>query len=68
MFDEPYFLTKGGPGVSSQTIAMHIYRRGFGEYHFGYASTLGLILFLIVLLVTVVMFAFQNRWVHYDTE
>jgi multiple sugar transport system permease protein len=68
MFDEPYFLTKGGPGVSSQTIAMHIYRRGFGEYHFGYASTLGLILFLIVLAVTIVMFAFQNKWVHYDTE
>jgi multiple sugar transport system permease protein len=68
MFDEPYFLTRGGPGVSSQTIAMHIYRRGFGEYHFGYASTLGLILFLIVLTVTIIMFAFQHKWVTYDTE
>lgn len=68
MFDEPYFLTKGGPGVSSQTIAMHIYRKGFGEYHFGYASALGLILFVIVLIITILMFSFQNRWVHYDTE
>jgi multiple sugar transport system permease protein len=68
MFDEPYFLTRGGPGVSSQTIAMHIYRKGFGEYHFGYASTLGLILFVVVLAVTVLMFAFQKKWVTYDTE
>ena len=68
MFDEPYFLTKGGPGVSSQTIAMHIYRKGFGEYHFGYASCLGLILFVIVLLVTFVQFGLQGKWVTYDNE
>ena len=68
MFDEPYFLTRGGPGVSSQTIAMHIYRRGFSEFHFGYASTLGLILFVMVLIVTIVMFSFQKKWVHYDYE
>ncbi len=68
MFDEPYFLTRGGPGVSSQTLAMHIYRKGFGEYQFGYASTLGLILFLVVLLITFVQFALQNKWVHYDNE
>ncbi len=68
IFDETYFLTKGGPGVSSQTIAMHIYRKGFQEYHFGYASTLGLILFIIVLIVTIIMFAGQNKWVNYDME
>lgn len=68
MFDETYFLTKGGPGVSSQTFAMHIYRKGFQEYHFGYASTLGLILFLVVLVITILMFRYQNKWVTYDTE
>lgn len=68
MFDETYFLTKGGPGVSSQTIAMHIYRKGFQEYHFGYAATLGLILFIIALIVTVLMFRYQNKWVNYDLE
>ena len=68
MFDEPYFLTRGGPGVSSQTIAMHIYRKGFGEYHFGYAASLGLILFLIVLFVTFIQFSLQNKWVNYDNE
>ncbi|HBE77186.1 MAG TPA: sugar ABC transporter permease [Firmicutes bacterium] len=68
MFDEPFFLTKGGPGVSSTTMAMHIYRRGFGEYHFGYASTLGVILFVAVLIVTFVQFSFQNKWVSYDYE
>lgn len=68
MFDETYFLTKGGPGVSSQTIAMHIYRKGFQEYHFGYASTLGLILFIIALAITILMFRYQHKWVNYDLE
>lgn len=68
MFDETYFLTKGGPGVSSQTVAMHIYRKGFQEYHFGYASTLGLVLFVIVLIITILMFKYQHKWVTYDTE
>ncbi len=68
MFDEPYFLTKGGPGVSSQTIAMHIYRKGFGEFQIGYASTLGVVLFIVVLLVTFIQFYLQKKWVSYDYE
>jgi multiple sugar transport system permease protein len=68
MFDEPYFLTKGGPGVSSQTMAMHIYRKGFGEFQIGYASTLGVVLFALVLIVTYVQFSQQNKWVSYDFE
>lgn len=68
MFDEPYFLTKGGPGVSSQTIAMHIYRKGFGEFQIGYASTLGVVLFIVVLLVTFMQFYLQKKWVSYDYE
>ena len=68
VFDEPYFLTNGGPGVSSQTLAMQIYRKGFGQYHFGYASALGVVLFLLVIAVTVLMFSTQKKWVNYDTE
>lgn len=68
VFDEPYFLTNGGPGVSSQTLAMQIYRKGFGQYHFGYASALGVILFVIVIVVTLIMFGTQKKWVTYDTE
>lgn len=68
VFDEPYFLTNGGPGVSSQTLAMQIYRKGFGQYHFGYASALGVILFVLVILVTILMFSTQKKWVTYDTE
>lgn len=68
VFDEPYFLTNGGPGVSSQTLAMQIYRKGFGQYHFGYASALGVILFVMVIAVTILMFSLQNKWVVYDAE
>ena len=68
MFDEPYFLTKGGPGVSSQTIAMHIYRKGFGEFNIGYGSTLGVVLFVLVLVVTFIQFSLQEKWVSYDFE
>ncbi|MCP4403180.1 MAG: sugar ABC transporter permease [bacterium] len=68
IFDEPFLLTKGGPGDASRTIALHIYQKAFQEYNLGYASTFALALFVIVASVTVFQFAFQKKWVNYDYE
>jgi multiple sugar transport system permease protein len=32
----------------------------------GYASAAAMVLFLIVLVLTLVQYGLQNRWVHYD--
>lgn len=48
VFNEPYILTKGGgPGISSTTIAVHMYQSGFFKDKMGYASTLAVLIFMI---------------------
>lgn len=49
VFEEVYIMTQGGPRNSSKTIVYYLYDRGFQQLEFGYACTIGLILFLIVL-------------------
>jgi multiple sugar transport system permease protein len=66
IFDEPYFLTKGGPGDASLTVVLHLYRMAFQSSQIGYASIYALALFLIALVLTLVQFNLQKRWVTYD--
>lgn len=62
VFNEPYILTKGGgPGVSSTTIAVHMYQSGFFKDKMGYASTLAVLIFTITASLAVVqMLAFKT--------
>jgi multiple sugar transport system permease protein len=66
LFDQPFVLTAGGPGDSSRTVLMYIYEIGFKTLRLGYASAVGLILFALILVVTVVQFVGGRRWVFYN--
>jgi multiple sugar transport system permease protein len=68
IFDEPFLITRGGPGDSSRTIAMHIYEKAFQSYDMGYASAFAIILLIIVLVITIAQFTLQKKWVNYDYE
>lgn len=46
IFDEPFLLTQGGPGESTLSIAMFIYRAGFQRQQLGYAATAGVVMFV----------------------
>ena len=67
VFAQPFFLTKGGPGESTNTIVLSLYRNGFSFDKLGYASALAWILFVIVMLLTALQFSQQKRWVNYDS-
>ena len=67
VFAQPFFLTKGGPGESTNTIVLAQYRNGFSFDKLGYASALAWILFVIVMLLTALQFSQQKRWVNYDS-
>ncbi|ERI89762.1 putative transmembrane permease MsmF [Clostridiales bacterium oral taxon 876 str. F0540] len=62
VFNEPYILTKGGgPGVSSTTIAVHMYQSGFFKDKMGYASALAVLIFVITAgLAVIQMLAFKT--------
>ncbi|MEU4446979.1 sugar ABC transporter permease [Actinosynnema sp. NPDC050801] len=48
IFDEPFLLTQGGPGESTLSVAMFVYRAGFQRQQLGYAAAAGVVLFLVV--------------------
>lgn len=66
-FDEPYVLTGGGPGISTTTISLYIYRN-FQAQNISYASILSVLLFLLIMIVTIIQFKESVKWVNYDTE
>ena len=49
VFEEVYVMTQGGPINSSKTLVYYLYEQAFQNLEIGYACTIGLILFLIVL-------------------
>jgi ABC-type sugar transport system permease subunit len=53
-FDIPYTMTKGGPGNSTETLAMLIHKTTIEYLDVGYGSTLAVCMFLISLAVTAV--------------
>ena len=55
IFDVVYVMTNGGPGYDTSMLVTYAYDRGFGPSQlFGYGSTIGVVLFVLTLLLTVV--------------
>ena len=65
IFDQPYVLTRGGPGDSTRTAVMVIYQSAFQELHFGLAAAIGLVLMAIIMLATWLQFKLSERFVFY---
>lgn len=66
VFAQPFMLTDGGPGNSTTTLVLYLYRQGFSFNDLGYASALAWSLFVLVMLVTALQFSGQRKWVTYD--
>jgi multiple sugar transport system permease protein len=66
VFVQPLFLTQGGPGESTNTFVLYLYRNGFVFDRLGYASALAWILFVVVMLITALQFVGQRKWVNYE--
>ena len=54
MFDEPFVLTAGGPGISSTTFGIYLFSLAFDDFHFGYASCVAYTVAIVVFVATVV--------------
>jgi multiple sugar transport system permease protein len=68
IFEEPYLLTKGGPGDASRSISLYIYEMAYRSQQYGYASAVSLVLLLIILAVTLIQIRGSDMWVNYDRE
>ncbi|WP_256761931.1 carbohydrate ABC transporter permease [Cohnella sp. WQ 127256] len=58
-------MTQGGPGNSTTILSLYVYQNAFRYYEMGYASTISWALFLIILVITVLQWIGQKKWVHY---
>jgi multiple sugar transport system permease protein len=52
VFDIVQVTTKGGPADASNVLQMYIYSKAFGQFDFGYAATMSLALFVILIAIT----------------
>ncbi len=62
VFDIILALTKGGPGASTYSVTLQIYKEAFQNNNYGLGSAESIIYFLVVLVVTqIVLKAFSSR-------
>jgi len=54
-------MTQGGPNNASQVVGSYIYDQTFKQYHAGYAISLGVVLFIVVLAITGITNKLMNR-------
>lgn len=66
LFDQPYVMTKGGPGDSTYTTVLLVYQTAFQNLQFGYASAISVVLFVVLLVITAVQFTVSRKWVFYS--
>jgi multiple sugar transport system permease protein len=62
----PFAMTNGGPANASLFIVLGLYRNAFQFFQMGYASAIAWILFIIILVLTIIIFRFSNAWVYYE--
>ena len=47
-FAKIWAMTQGGPGYSTTTLVIYVYRQAFENFAFGYASAIGVVWLLLV--------------------
>lgn len=55
MLGQVLIMTNGGPGTSSEVLALFMYRTAFESFNFGQAAAVGFVLFAIVFVVSMAL-------------
>jgi len=65
LFDEVYLSTKGGPLGATTVLVYYLYDQAFNQFHFGYASAIAYLLFIVILVATAIQFRVGRRFTYY---
>ena len=65
VFAQPYIISLGGPGNGSRTAVMYLYETAWKYFRFGYASTIAVVLAVIMIVVTVILFKLMRGRAEY---
>jgi multiple sugar transport system permease protein len=66
-FAQVFLLTNGGPENATSILGLYIYQQAFQAFNVGYASTLAMVLFLVVLILTLLQWWSRKRWIHNES-
>jgi putative chitobiose transport system permease protein len=61
VFEEVYIMTQGGPRNSSKTIVYYVYEHAFQDLEISYACTIGLVMFLLILSLSILRLAINRQ-------
>ncbi|MCC9077141.1 sugar ABC transporter permease [Litorilinea aerophila] len=64
VFGSIFILTGGGPVYATTTVVYYIYSQAFNFGRFGYASSLSILFFIIILIITLI----QSRFLRFGEE
>jgi multiple sugar transport system permease protein len=65
LFDEVYFLTRGGPGTATYVVVYYLYDLAFAQGIAGYAAAIAYVLLLAIMCLTLIQLWAGRRWVYY---
>jgi multiple sugar transport system permease protein len=65
VFDEVYFLTKGGPGTATYVPVLYLFTLAFQQGIAGYAAAIAYVLLVAILILTVIQLWVGKRMVYY---
>jgi len=66
VFVPAYAITGGGPSDATMFLVYRIQQEGFRFNNFGYASAVSFIFFLMVVVLTALIFRFSNNMIFYE--
>jgi lactose/L-arabinose transport system permease protein len=61
LFDENFILTGGGPSDATLTPVLYLYKVGFRQFDFGYASAIAWLLVALIAIISVVQFRIMRE-------
>ena len=68
IFEPIFVLYRDNQPIVSSTISMvyYLWQKSFSHFEIGYGSAISWIVLVIILIITVIQFRLQDRWVTYD--
>jgi len=67
-FTNAYVMTQGGPNNATLFYNLYLYNNAFRYFRMGYAAALAWVLFVIILLLTLLIFRSSSAWVYYEGQ
>jgi multiple sugar transport system permease protein len=66
VFTAGFLITDGGPQNATLFYVLYLYRNGFEYLDMGYSAALAWVLFLIIMMLTLLVFRYVGGMIHYE--